>query len=67
VPENFLVKRISNQTGQSLVEYGLILALIALVGLIGLGLFGGGLLDLYAVMEVAADCMSNMVSGGSCT
>jgi len=63
----FLAKRISDESGQSLVEYGLIVAMISLVGLVGLGLFGGGLTDLYDVLGLAANCMSNMVSGGSCT
>jgi Flp pilus assembly pilin Flp len=64
---SILAKRISSQSGQTIVEYGLILALISIAGLIGLGLFSGGLLDLYDLLQSAADCMSNMVSGGSCT
>jgi Flp pilus assembly pilin Flp len=63
----FLAKRTSDQSGQTLVEYGLILALISIAGLIGLGLFSGGLLDLYDLLQSAADCMANMVSGGSCS
>jgi hypothetical protein len=49
-----------------LVEYGLLLALVSLVGFLGVGLLSGGALDLYGVAQTAASCMSNIVSGGSC-
>ncbi|MPZ50182.1 MAG: hypothetical protein GEU75_12945 [Dehalococcoidia bacterium] len=50
-----------------MVEYGLILALISLVGLIGLGLLAGGAQDLWDVVNTAGTCMGNIVNGGSCS
>ena len=54
------------EQGQTLVEYGLILGLISLVGLVGIAALSGGALDLYGVVQTAATCMANIVAGGSC-
>ena len=34
---------VNNESGQGMVEYGLIIALVAVVAIIGLGALGGGL------------------------
>jgi Flp pilus assembly pilin Flp len=44
--------------GQTLVEYGLILSLIALTAIAGLTLMGGAVDGLYAVLETVANTMS---------
>jgi pilus assembly protein Flp/PilA len=36
-----------NESGQGMVEYGLIIALVAVVAIVGLGLLGGGLGDIF--------------------
>ena len=36
-----------NESGQGMVEYGLIIALVAVVAIVGLGLLGGGLDDIF--------------------
>lgn len=36
-------KLIRSESGQGMVEYGLIIALVAVVAIVGLGLLGGGL------------------------
>jgi pilus assembly protein Flp/PilA len=38
---------IRNESGQGMVEYGLIIALVAVVAIVGLGLLGGGLDDIF--------------------
>ncbi|MCF0135929.1 MAG: Flp family type IVb pilin [Lachnospiraceae bacterium] len=38
---------ICNESGQSMVEYGLILALIAIVAVAGISVFGGGVKGLF--------------------
>ena len=38
---------ICNESGQSMVEYGLILALIAIVAVAGISVFGGGVNGLF--------------------
>ena len=55
-----------DEEAQTLVEYGLILALISLMGLIGLGIFAGGATQLWDVVNSAATCMNKIVSGESC-
>ena len=47
------------QSGQTLVEYGLILALIALMGFVGVVSLQGGVMDLYDTVKQAADAMAN--------
>lgn len=43
------LRRGEDEDGQGLVEYGLILALVAIAAIVGLGLLGGGINDtLYA-------------------
>ena len=64
-----LVKRIPfprREHGQTLVEYGLILGLVSLVGLGGLALFADETTTLFAVVETAANCMADVLSGGNC-
>jgi Flp pilus assembly pilin Flp len=39
------------EDGQTLVEYGLILALVSLVAIAGLTVMGGDVVGLYAVLE----------------
>jgi Flp pilus assembly pilin Flp len=46
------------EEGQTLVEYSLIISLIAIVALSGMMAMGGGVEGLYGVLETAADAMS---------
>ena len=36
-----------DESGQGMVEYGLIIALVAVVAIVGLGLLGGGLDEIF--------------------
>ena len=47
------------ESGQALVEYGLILALVTLVGAVGIISMSGGVDSLYATVKKAADCMAD--------
>ena len=40
---NVMKKLSNNESGQGMVEYGLIIALVAVVAIVGLGFVGGGL------------------------
>ena len=60
----WLIKRTRpapRQRGQALVEYGLILALVALVAAVGLNTFAGGVGGLYDILEAAADAMASVL------
>ena len=46
------------EDGQTLVEYGLIVSLIALTAIGGLTLMGGQVDGLYGVLETLADTLS---------
>lgn len=46
-----------NENGQSLVEYGLILALVAVVGFIGVLTMSGGVATLYNMVKSAGTAM----------
>ena len=46
------------EEGQTLVEYSLIISLIALVALGGMLALGSGVEGLYGVLETAAEAMS---------
>lgn len=47
-----------DESGQTLVEYGLILALISLVGFVGVVSLQGGVQQLYGTVKQAADAMA---------
>ena len=55
-----------DEEAQTLAEYGLILALISLAGMVGFGLFVGGASQLWDVVNSAGTCMSNIVAGDTC-
>ena len=48
-----------DEDGQALVEYGLILGLIALVAIVGITSMSGGVDGLYDVVEAASEAMRN--------
>jgi Flp pilus assembly pilin Flp len=54
--------RLVKESGQTLVEYSLILTLIGMVGLMGIILLAGGVDNLYDVVSSAADAMANSLS-----
>jgi Flp pilus assembly pilin Flp len=54
--------RLVEESGQTLVEYSLILTLIGMVGLMGIILLAGGVDNLYDVVSSAADAMANSLS-----
>jgi Flp pilus assembly pilin Flp len=62
-----LARRLEDECGQTLAEYGLILGLVALAGLLGVTIMVGGVNGLYNTVQSASDCMANMVNGGSCS
>jgi Flp pilus assembly pilin Flp len=47
-----------DERGQTLVEYGLILALIAMIALAGLTVMGGDVDGLYGVLDAVADALA---------
>jgi Flp pilus assembly pilin Flp len=47
-----------DERGQVLVEYGLIIALVALIGFAGVMITGGGMQAIYSVIQDAAGCLS---------
>lgn len=51
------------ERGQALVEYSLIIALIAVVAIAGLSALGGDIGGLYGVVERLAKAMSDAVNG----
>jgi Flp pilus assembly pilin Flp len=53
-----------SERGQVLVEYGLIIALVALIGFAGVMITGGGMKAIYSVIQSAAGCLSGP---GSCS
>jgi Flp pilus assembly pilin Flp len=48
---------LGSEAGQALVEYGLVLSLIALAAMAGITAFGGGVNGLYDTLETAANAM----------
>jgi Flp pilus assembly pilin Flp len=50
------------ESGQTLVEYSLILTLISMVGLMGVIILAGGVDNLYDVVSKAADAMANSLT-----
>ena len=50
------------ESGQTLVEYSLILTLISMVGLIGVIALAGGVDNLYDVVNSAATAMADALS-----
>jgi len=51
-----LIKR--REEGQTLVEYGLILSLIAITAIGGMAVMGGEVEGLYGVLETVAETMA---------
>ena len=58
IPRKFirLIKR--REEGQTLVEYGLILSLIAITAIGGMAVMGGEVEGLYGVLETVAETMA---------
>ena len=60
----YLVSRIeAREEGQALVEYGLILAMIALAALVTLSVMGGGVDGLYGAIRIVAQTMADRLGG----
>jgi Flp pilus assembly pilin Flp len=57
---------LQGEKGQTLVEYGLLLAMIALVGLAGVMVMVGGVNELFQVAKGAYDAMCVAVGDGGC-
>jgi Flp pilus assembly pilin Flp len=55
---HFLVRLSNGEQGQTLVEYGLILAHIGIAAIAGLTVMGGQVDGLYGVIEAVADALS---------
>jgi Flp pilus assembly pilin Flp len=55
---HFLVRLSNGEQCQTLVEYGLILALIGIAAIAGLTVMGGEVDGLYGVIEAVADALS---------
>lgn len=49
------------EDGQTLVEYGLILALVSIVAIAGLSVMGGDVVGLYSVLERLATTLTGTV------
>jgi len=49
--KDMFAQMIKEEDGQGMVEYGLIIAGIALVLIVSIGLFGGKLVDLFESMK----------------
>ena len=54
----YLMRMFHDERGQTLVEYGLILALIAMIALAGLTVMGGDVDGLYGVLDAVADALA---------
>ncbi|HLF71961.1 MAG TPA: hypothetical protein VI759_07410 [Dehalococcoidia bacterium] len=50
------------EQAQAMVEYGLLISLIAMVGFVGVMLLGGGVESLYNVMQTIADYLGTYLS-----
>ena len=59
----FIATLAHREDGQALVEYSLILALIALAALTGLVAMSGGVDGMYTVIRTIANAMSDALSG----
>lgn len=53
-----LVRSVRGDQGQGMVEYGLIIALIAIAALGGLNAFGGNVGAFYSVIQTAVNALS---------
>lgn len=51
-----------NESGQGMVEYGLIIALVAVVAILGLSALGGGL---EGIFNDVTGTLDNVTSGGA--
>ena len=58
IPRQLLRKLFREESGQTLVEYGLIISLIALTAVGGISVMGGGVHGLYDVLETVATTLS---------
>lgn len=60
---HFLRRQNKRDDGQALVEYGLILALVALAALTGLTAMSGGVDGMYETIRGVADAMAGALAG----
>jgi len=60
---DLLRTQVAREDGQALVEYGLILALVALVAIDGVTLMGTNVDGLYNVAEGVATAMADALAG----
>ena len=58
IPRKFFHLFTNLEEGQTLVEYGLILSLIALTALGGMAVMGGEVEGLYGVLETVAETLA---------
>lgn len=59
----FLRRQDNGEDGQALVEYGLILSLVALAALVGLATMSGGIDGMYTTIRGVATAMSDRLGG----
>jgi Flp pilus assembly pilin Flp len=59
----FVKHEMGREDGQALVEYGLILALIALVAVVGLTTMSSGVDGMYQTVRGVADAMADRLDG----
>ena len=60
---DLLRTQVVREDGQALVEYGLILSLIALAAIVGMTAMGSNVDGMYNVIKGVATAMSNAVAG----
>jgi pilus assembly protein Flp/PilA len=58
-----VLARFQREDGQALAEYGLILALIAVVAIAALGVLGAAI---FGVLDDIAACFPGSTGGGTC-
>jgi Flp pilus assembly pilin Flp len=58
-----LKTNVAGEEGQALVEYGLILALVALVAVVGVAAMGSDVGGMYEIVKGIATAMSDAISG----
>lgn len=60
-----LMNWLRDEEGQAMVEYGLIIALIAIAVIVALGLLGGRIRDLFEDVDSTISSAANAAGGGN--